>query len=218
MTFEGTLLFLDWAGTFVFALSGALAAARRRMDIVGMFALALVTATGGGTLRSFMIGDFPVPLLRQPWPFALILAATVIGFFFHQRIERLQKPIRLLDAIGLGVFVAVGVAISLDLGQPWWAALLLGCISATFGGVLRDVLRNEVPLIFNPGELYAVPAFLGAIVLLWLEFGFADISRSTAMIAGAATTITVRLFSMYFSWRTRPPERDRPARPRRRHG
>lgn len=215
MTFEGTLLFLDWAGTFVFALSGALAAARRRMDIVGMFALALVTATGGGTLRSFMIGDFPVPLLRQPWPFALILAATVVGFLFHERIERLQKPIRLLDAIGLGVFVAAGVAISLDLGQPWWAALLLGCISGTFGGVLRDVLRNEVPFIFNPGELYAVPAFLGAIVLLWLEFGVDDVTRSTAMIAGAATTITLRLFSMYFRWRTRPPEREYPARGRR---
>jgi uncharacterized membrane protein YeiH len=204
MTFEGTLLVLDLAGTFVFAVSGALAAARKRMDIVGMFALALVTATGGGTLRSFMIGDLPVPLLRTPWPFALILTATVLTFFFHRRIERMQRPIRLFDAIGLGVFVAAGVAISLDLGQPWWAALLLGCITATFGGILRDVLRNEVPFIFNPGELYATPAFAGAVVLLGLELGVGGVSRPAAMIAGAGTTIALRLFSIYFRWRTRP--------------
>lgn len=204
MSFAGTLLALDLAGTFVFAVSGALAAARKRMDIVGMFALALVTATGGGTLRSFMIGDFPVPLLRTPWPFALILLATLLTFLFHRQIERMQKPIRLFDAIGLGVFVAAGVAISLDLGQPWWAALLLGCITATFGGILRDVLRNEVPFVFNPGELYATPAFVGAVVLLALELGVGGVSRPTAMIAGAGTTIALRLFAMYFRWRTQP--------------
>jgi len=204
VTFGGTLLVLDLAGTFVFALSGALAAARLRLDLVGMFALALVTATGGGALRSFMVGDFPVPLLRTPWPFALILLATVVAFGFRPVIERMDKPIRFFDAIGLGVFVATGVAISLDLGQPWWAALLLGCITATFGGVLRDVLRNEVPLIFRPGELYAITAFFGAVVFLGLELGLGWFPRHLAMIAGASATIALRLFAMYFRWQTQP--------------
>lgn len=203
MNFDTTLFALDLAGTFVFALSGALAAARRRMDLVGMFALALVTATGGGTLRSFMIGDFPVPMLRTPLPLALVLVATVLSFGFQRQIERMDKPIRFFDAIGLGVFLATGVAVSLDLGQSWWAALLLGSITATFGGVLRDVLRNEVPFIFSPGELYATSVFVGGVVFLMLEFGV-GVSRPAAMISGALTTIVVRLFAMYFRWQTRP--------------
>ena len=202
MTFHETLGVLDLAGTFVFALSGAHAAARKQMDVVGMFSLGLVTAIGGGTLRSLLIGDFPVPLLRTPWPLALVLLATLIVFLGWRQIERLNKPIRLFDAIGLGVFVSAGVAISLDLGQPWWSALLLGCITAIFGGIVRDVLRNEVPFVLLPAELYATTVILGAVAFLLAEW--LGVERQHAMVIGAVITITTRLFAMYFRWETIP--------------
>lgn len=196
---------LDLAGTLVFALSGAHAAARKGMDVVGMFTLGLVTAIGGGTLRSLLIGDYPVPFLRTPWPFAIVLLATLIVFLGWQQIERLNKPIRLFDAIGLGVFMSAGVAISLDLGQPWWSALLLGSVTATFGGIVRDVLRNEVPFVLLPGEFYATTVVLGAVAFLLLESNGAP--RQVAMVSGACLTIATRLFAMYFRWRT-PPARE----------
>ena len=196
------LTILDLAGTFVFALSGAHAAARKGMDVVGMFTLGLVTAIGGGTLRSLLIGDYPVPFLRTPWPLAMVLLATLIVFLGWKQIERLSKPIRLFDAIGLGVFMAAGVAISLDLGQPWWSALLLGSISAVFGGIVRDVLRNEVPFVFLPAELYATTVVLGAVAFLAIES--LGGTRQVAMISGACLTIATRLFAMYFRWRTTP--------------
>jgi len=196
------LAILDIAGTFVFALSGAQAAARKGMDVVGMFTLGIVTAIGGGTMRSVLIGDYPVPFLRTPWPLALVLLATLIVFLAWRKIEHLNKPIRLFDAIGLGVFMSAGVAISLDLGQPWWSALLLGSVTAVFGGVLRDVLRAEVPFILMPAELYATTVILGALVFLGAEWF--EASRGVAMVAGASVTIATRLFAMYFSWRTSP--------------
>jgi len=202
MSFATTILALDLAGTLVFALSGAQAGARRDMDIWGMFVLAFVTAIGGGTLRSVLIGEFPVPVLRTPWPFALSLIATCAVYFGSHQIERINRPIRLFDAIGLGVFTAVGVGISLDRGLDWWAALLLGCVTATCGGILRDLLRREVPLVLAPGELYATAALGGCLVMLAMEAAHFD--RQSAMIACALTVIALRLGSIYLGWRTRP--------------
>lgn len=204
MSFETTLVILDLAGVLVFAVSGALAGVRKGMDIVGMFVLGLVTATGGGALRSILVGDFPVPFLRSPWPLALAVAATIASYFFSARIEAgLRKPIRLFDAIGLGVFMSTGVAVSLNLHQPWWAALFLGCVTAVFGGVLRDLLRQEIPFVFQPAELYAVAALAGGAMMLGLEE--VGVSRQSAMVGGALATILLRLFAMYFRWRTTPP-------------
>ncbi|MGH8020876.1 MAG: trimeric intracellular cation channel family protein [Opitutaceae bacterium] len=206
MTFEVTLAVLDLAGVFVFAITGALAAARKGMDFVGMFALALVTSTGGGTLRSMLVGDFPVPFLRTPWLLVAAMVATVVTYFAAQWIEaHMSRPIRFFDAIGLGVFTATGVATALNLGQPWWAALFLGCITAVFGGVLRDVLRQEVPLIFRPDELYATAAVVGAIGFLVIRE--MDFSRPAVMIAGAVVTIAVRLVAMHLQWKTRAAAR-----------
>jgi uncharacterized membrane protein YeiH len=204
MNFATTLVALDLAGVLVFAISGAIAGARRKMDIVGMFALALVTATGGGTLRSLLIGDLPVPFLRTPWPLALTLAATLLTYFAEQAVEqRFTKPLRLFDALGLGVFLSTGMAVSLNLGQPWWAALFLGCVTAVFGGVLRDLLRQEVPLVFQPAELYTTAALIGGGALLAVDSLSGN--RQWAMVAGAVVTITVRVFALYFRWRTAAP-------------
>jgi len=206
MNLSTTLAVFDLAGVLVFAASGALAAARRKMDVVGMFAIGLVTATGGGALRSLLIGDFPVPFLRTPWPLALALAATIAVFFGGKHLEeRLSKPIRFFDAIGLGVYMGTGMAVALNLGQPWWAALFLGCVTAVFGGVLRDILRQEVPFVFQPAELYATAALIGGAAMLAVDFLSGN--RQWAMVACTAVTIAVRLFAIYFRWRTSaPPE------------
>lgn len=200
--FQTTLLILDVAGVFVFAVSGAHAAARKDMDIWGMFVLGLVTAIGGGTLRSLLIADYPIPVLRTPWPFAVTLIATLVVFFGNRWIDQISKPIRLFDAIGLGVFTSVGVAVSLDKGLEWWAALLMGCVTATVGGMLRDLLRREVPLVLVPGELYATAALGGALTMLALAA--LGTSRPVAMISGACVVIVLRLGSIYFHWHTRP--------------
>ena len=203
MNLSTSLAAFDLAGVLVFAASGALAAARRQMDMVGMFAIGLVTATGGGALRSLLIGDFPVPFLRTPWPLALAMVATTGVFFGGKHLEeRLSKPIRFFDAIGLGVYMGTGMTVALNLGQPWWAAFFLGCVTAVFGGVLRDILRQEVPLVFQPAELYATAAMIGGGAMLAVDRLSGD--RQWAMIACAAVTLTVRLFAMYFRWRTTP--------------
>lgn len=214
LNFENTLFCLDFAGTFVFAVSGAHAAVRRQMDIWGMFVLAFVTAVGGGTLRSILMGDYPVPILRTPAPFSLALLATVVVFFASDWIDRIHRPIRLFDAIGLGVFTAVGIAISLDRGLPWWAALLLGCVTATCGGLIRDLLRREIPLILCPGELYATAALGGGLVMLLLHA--LGSPRPTSMVAGAACVIAIRLGSVYLDWRTHPLQAGNPDRESRR--
>lgn len=204
MSFETTLLVFELAGVFVFAVSGALAAARKGMDVVGLFALALVTSTGGGALRSVLIGDFPVPFLRTPWPLAFAAVAAVLTQLFSKWLEaRMDKPIRFFDAIGLGVFMSTGAMVALQLGQPWWAAIFLGCVTAVFGSVLRDLLRQEVPLLFQPAELYATAAFIGAVALIVAHAS--GLGRTATMLLGAGVTITVRLFALYFHWRTKPP-------------
>ena len=206
MSFDTTLAALDFAGILVFAISGALAAARKGMDIVGMFALALVTATGGGTLRSLLVGDFPVPFLRTPWPLALTAVASALTYFAARWVEeKMSRPIRFFDAIGLGVFMSTGVAVSLNLGQPWWAALFLGCVTAVFGGVLRDILRQEVPFVFQPAELYATAALIGGIAFLGANR--LGLARPWTMLLCALVTIAVRLIAVYFNLRTRsvPP-------------
>jgi len=211
MSFQTTLIALDLAGVFVFAISGALGAARKGMDIVGMFVLGLVTATGGGALRSMLIGDLPVPFLRSPWPLAIAVIATLGAFFFSGLVDRfIMRPIRLFDAIGLGVFLAAGEAVALNLGQPWWAALFLGCVTAVVGGVLRDILRNELPFVFRPSELYATAALIGGLAQLAGEH--LGTGRGWAMLIGATITIVVRLFAIYFKWETKPlpPESDAP--------
>lgn len=204
MSFETTLWVFELAGVFVFAVSGALAAARKGMDVVGLFALALVTSTGGGALRSVLIGDFPVPFLRTPWPLAFAAVASVLTQFSSRWLEaRMDKPIRFFDAIGLGVFMSTGSMVALQLGQPWWAAIFLGCVTAVFGSVLRDLLRQEVPLLFQPAELYATAALIGAVALMIAHAS--GVSRIATMLIGAGVTIAVRLFALYFHWRTRPP-------------
>ncbi|MGB1260177.1 MAG: trimeric intracellular cation channel family protein, partial [Akkermansiaceae bacterium] len=162
------LYYWDIVGTFFFCLSGALAGRQKGMDWWGVFVLALVTGTGGGTLRSVMIGDVPPPVFRDPIYVILAGAATPCATLFTAWWQRFNREVSVMDAIGLGVFVCIGTQIASAHGLAWWAAAGMGVVTATFGGVIRDVLRAEIPLVFR-SEIYATAALAGGLLMLGLE-------------------------------------------------
>jgi uncharacterized membrane protein YeiH len=187
---------LDLIGTFVFALSGALVGANKKMDILGMLVLAVVTAVGGGTLRSILIGDVPVSFLKDPLYLISCVLATLAVFCSRQLLSKLQKAILIFDAIGLGIFVSIGISIALDKGLSAWASLLMGIITGSFGGVIRDVLSAEIPLIFQK-EIYATACFVGG--LLFLLLNQLGCSQEWVISLSAFLVCAVRLLAVRFN-------------------
>jgi uncharacterized membrane protein YeiH len=166
--------FLTWAGTFVFALSGALKARASKMDIFGAGVLAFATAYGGGTLRDLLIGIRPVNWINDNVALVLVLAGTAIVFIRKEKAGRFDKAIFFTDAIGLGMFTATGITVALTHGLNDVYALVMGIITATFGGLIADILRNEVPDLLKRGELYATASGIGGIALLLGKYVMSD--------------------------------------------
>ena len=170
---------LDLIGVFVFALSGGLVALRARLDLFGVLVLAWVTGLGGGIIRDLLLGATP-PVGITDWRLvAAGLLAGLIVFAFHGRLRRLaeRRPrrtglvtrmVKVLDAVGLSVFAVAGATKALALGSPWLAAIVVGGITAVGGGMIRDVLVRQVPEVLQR-ELYAVPAFTGAALVVLLD-------------------------------------------------
>ena len=188
------LYLADLIGVFVFAVSGAIAGRQKEMDVFGMFMLAIVTCVGGGTLRSLLIGVTPPPVLSDPAYLIIAAAATISAFYAEPIWEKWQRAVSFFDALGLGVFVCIGVQVSQNQGLAWWACVGMGMVTATFGGVLRDLLRTEVPLIFRQ-EIYATAALLGGGIYLVLDFSgtptFVNIPVTTTITA-AIRLIAIR--------------------------
>ena len=155
-------------GTLVFCVSGAIAAREKDMDWFGMFVVGLITGTGGGLLRSVLIGDVPPRILTDPLPFALAIAAVLIALLGSAWWKRLRRAVSIVDALGLGLFTVTGIRIAQGKGLPWWSCLALGVITATFGGLLRDVLRNDVPLVLRK-EIYATASIVGGLAMLGMD-------------------------------------------------
>ena len=186
----------DIFGTFVFCVSGAIAARRNGMDWFGMFVVGLVTGTGGGMLRSILIGDLPPPFLRSPGYLSAALLATVFAVVGDSLWEKVRRIVSVIDALGIGIFVVTGIRIAQDHGFPPWAALVLGVISATFGGLLRDVLRNEVPLILRR-EIYATACIAGGLLLFLLDAMGA--SNAVAVSLSTLSVAAIRLLAIRYS-------------------
>ena len=148
------IYFFDLAGTFVFAISGALTAIQRKLDIFGSSVIALVTALGGGTLRDILIGRQPVGWLLDNNYLLIIAAGIAVSYIFGQSVQKLRRTLFLFDTIGIGLYTILGLERTLGLGLSMPIAVIMGTVSAVFGGVIRDVLCNEVPLIFRK-EIYA---------------------------------------------------------------
>jgi uncharacterized membrane protein YeiH len=197
VTLKLLVLLLDLSGTFVFALSGATAGVRRRLDLFGVLVLSFVAANSGGILRDLLIGSAP-PAAISDWRYlGVSVLAGLVTFLWAPSIERLNNPVRLFDAAGLALFAVVGANKALAFGLNPVMAALLGMLSGIGGGIVRDVLLAEVPLVLR-ADLYAVAALVGAsTVVTGASLGLPPIAT---MIAGAVLCFGLRLFALRFGW------------------
>jgi uncharacterized membrane protein YeiH len=202
-SFDLPVLF-DLGATFAFALTGALAAIRRHYDIVGVLALALVSGIGGGLIRDgLFLQDTRTPLLVNPAYMYVITGATAVGFLFRVQVQKFQRLIAWVDALGLGAYAVFGVQKSLNAGLPPSAAVFIGVINAVGGGLLRDVLTREEPLVFKPGQFYLLTALAGAITFISAGV-YLPLSASQAALLAMAVTFLTRAVTIVFNWRTAP--------------
>lgn len=189
-------LVLDLLGVFFFAVSGSLLAARKGFDIIGSLLLASLASLGGGVARDLIIDVEPVAFYN-PLYLAPPLLATALVYFLFSHLEKVSRLLMLFDAGGLGLFCIVGALKALDQGWNPVAAVLLGVTTAVGGGLMRDVVANEVPQLFS-GELYALPAFLGATLTVVLEMlGLFNVMTGVVV---AALVFTLRVLAWRSGW------------------
>lgn len=188
---------IDIIGTFVFAVSGALAGIDKKFDIIGVGILSLVTAVGGGTLRDILIGETPVGWMKDLTYLYLIFAAIPFTYFFRPYILRLGKSMFLFDTIGIGLFTILGLEKTLGVGLSPIVAILMGSVSAVFGGVIRDVLSSQVPLIFRK-EIYASACLAGGTVFFLLNNLIAH--RTLNMLLAMSVVMIIRYFAVRNEW------------------
>src|SRR3954447_9672079 len=193
--FDPTLiLVLNLAGTFVFGISGGLAAVRERLDLFGVVVLAAVVGLAGGVTRDLLIGVPPATF--RDWRYlAAAGAAGLVCYFGRPALERVKRSVLIFDALGLGLFCVTGATKALDFGVGPAPAILLGAITAIGGGMLRDVLLREVPTVLRP-ELYAIPALLGAAVLVTAQQS--GIDDPVVPVLAAGVCVAVRLAGLTY--------------------
>ncbi|ASV31393.1 trimeric intracellular cation channel family protein [Maribacter cobaltidurans] len=186
---------IDVLGTIAFAISGVLVAMDKRLDVFGVFIIAFVTAVGGGTLRDVLIGSTPVGWMTQPNYVVVIVITVVISILFVDRLKNFRKSLFLFDTIGIGLYTMIGIQKGLDTGLLPIMCIALGTMTACFGGVIRDILCNEIPVIFRR-EIYATVCILGGgIYFLMLQF---PINPTIAYITGILCIIVMRLLAVKF--------------------
>ena len=193
-------LLLEIAATAAFALSGIIAAARKRLDVVGVCVVSFVAAFGGGTLRDLLLDQRPFFWVRHTefvWG-VLALSLAAMLFMRHRHFEPTERAMLLPDAIGLGLFAAVGVDVATAVGMPAIIGVMMGVITGVFGGVLRDVLCNEVPQAFSDHRPYALCAFAGG----WADVALRQIHTSEWMplVACVAITAGLRGLAVWRNW------------------
>ena len=201
------LVALDYASVAVFALTGALVASRAQLDIVGFIFIACLTAVGGGTVRDVLINREPVFWIGNPGYLAVAAGAAALVFLAAPRLESRYRVLLWLDACALAVAVPAGVGVALDAGLGWPVVVVMGMITGCLGGLMRDVVCNEVPLVLKAGEIYVTAAFAGAVAAVALTAA----GISGALPACAAVTFALRAGSVAFGWRL-PVYRSRPPR------
>jgi len=190
------LYWMDLFGVFVFAISGALAADRRGMDLFGFVAIALLPAIGGGTVRDIVLGA-PVFWVQDPVYLWLIVAAALLTFFSAPLIQRVERRLLWADAIGLSVFCVAGAAKGLTLSGSEEVAVAMGVVTAVLGGIIRDVVCNEIPLVLRQ-DIYATAAFVGA--LFYVLLAAAGLGDLIAIWVGAAICFLVRASALIWGW------------------
>lgn len=200
---------LDYLSVFVFALTGALAASRAQLDLAGFIFIAALTAVGGGTVRDLVLSRDPVFWVARPGLVLVATAAAIVVFWAAHLLESRYRTLVWLDGAALAIAVPAGVGAALNGGYHAVVVLIAGVITGTMGGLMRDVVCNQVPLILRKGELYISAAFGGAAVAL-LALWF-DLPRNAALVLCALVVFTLRAGSLAWGWRL-PVYRARPPR------
>lgn len=202
-----TPVLLDYASVLIFALTGALVASRAQLDIVGFFFIACLTAVGGGTIRDVLLDRYPVFWIDDPIHLAIACSAALFEFFTAHRHESRYRVLLWLDAAALSVAVAAGAGAAMALDHTAPVVLVMGVATGTFGGLMRDVVCNEVPLVLKQGELYVTAAFAGASAALLVPYVTSE--PLAPPIACIVTCFALRAGSLLFGWRL-PVYRARP--------
>ncbi|HYH73553.1 MAG TPA: trimeric intracellular cation channel family protein [Nocardioides sp.] len=201
--FATPLVVLDLIGIFVFAVTGALVAVRKNLDVFAALVLGGVTGLGGGFIRDVLIGAIP-PAALADWRYLLVpVAAGMLTFAFHPAIGRMERVVTLFDSFGLALFCVTGALKAVEFGLGPLPAALLGMVTGIGGGILRDVLAGRVPIIFE-GVLYATPALAGAGVAVLLDR--TDLPLGVVAAAGFTTCLAWRLLAAVRGWRAPMPK------------
>ena len=195
---QDTILVLDLFGTMAFAVTGAFKAIEHKADIVGIIILATITGVAGGTIRDVIMGHFPPHSVSDPYYVGITVATAVIIFFLYPKMQRHWNLLLKFDAIGLGVFTAIGSTFAYEAyGMNFLAIALAGMITAVGGGILRDMFVNEVPIVFVK-ELYASASFLGVVMFCAVLYTGANLEAATFSSIVVATVL--RLVAMKYNW------------------
>lgn len=191
------LSFINIGGTIAFVASGALAGLRKKLDIFGVIVIAFVTAIGGGTIRDLLIGINPVKWIADSSIITLIVAVALVTIFLRRHIIKLDKTLLLFDTLGLGFFTIKGIEEAINAGLSIQSCIVLGTITACFGGVLRDILLNEIPVIFSK-EIYATVCIVGGMVyFLLLHF---QVSVSITQLVTFIVIVIFRFLAILFNF------------------
>lgn len=198
LSVQATVLALDLFGTMAFAVTGAFKAIEHKADIVGIIILATITGVAGGTLRDIVMGHFPPHSISDPYYVIITVTTGFVIFFLYQKMQKHWNLFLKFDAIGLGVFTAIGATFAYEAyGMNFLAIAMAGMVTAVGGGILRDMFVNEVPMVFVK-ELYASASFLG--VLVFYIVLSIDSSLEIATIASIVVTTMLRLVAMKYNW------------------
>ena len=191
-------MILNYAGIAVFASSGATVGVRKGFDLFGIATMGVLTGVGGGVLRDVLLDIMP-PQSIQHWPnITVALIAVAVATPFAHLVMQMNRAVLVLDAIGMGFFATSGAAIAVDNGASWFAAGIIGMLTAIAGGIVRDVLAREVPYVMGPDDLYAIPAMLGAATYVAIDyFG----PQWVAVAVGTTLATLLRLAALAFHWR-----------------
>ena len=198
-----TVIF-DLGAVFVFGITGALAAVYRGYDLIGLFALAFVTGVGGGLIRDSVFIQHGPPAVATDWRyFVAILLSGTVGLLFHKKKKHMGKIIAFFDAVGLGAYAVVGLQKAIDAGLSMPASIMVGMINAAGGGLLRDILVREEPLLFKPGQLYVLAALAGCVLYIFLAI-YSGIRAEVAALVTIVFTFILRMLAIKFNWATKP--------------
>jgi uncharacterized membrane protein YeiH len=189
---------LNYLGIAVAAASGAVLGVRKGFDLFGIAATAVLTGVGGGVLRDVLLAIDP-PMSLQRWPDVTVcLAAAALATVFARAVIRLNHPVMILDAVGMGFFATSGAALAVDHGASWFAAALLGMVSALAGSIIRDVIAREVPMVMGPDDMYAAPAMLGSVIYVVIDYYG---PQWIGVAVGSLVATLLRLAAITFHWR-----------------